>query len=850
MFRISVVEIGHRKDGCVTDERPNIRFALESDHQGDCLDHAEISCGDWSIWTADQLNNVYGGEFLPETKYTIKIRAVGKSGEEAFAEAEFETGKLDSPWEGKWITDETYSFPEGESPRPMVFFRSFEIEKPLCRAWIHSTALGIYEMELNGRKVGEDYFAPGFTSYAHNIQYQTYDILALLEKENNLSVTVAGGWAAGAFTMKRKSHISCERQAFLGEIHLEYEDGTSCIIGTDESWKVTEESPYRLAEWYDGEDYDATFTRNADAWKPACRTKPQGSPRLLAAYGEPVRLGREIMPLNHFPAKSGEVIYDFGENFAGIISFQVKSAEKGAQIVFRHAEVLVDGELFVKPLRTAKASIVYRCKEGEQNYMPHFTYMGFRYVGVSGVQPENLELKAYALHSRLESVGKFACSNQLLNRLHENIRRSGLSNFVDIPTDCPQRDERMGWTGDAAVFASTACYHFDMSRFYDKWLRDQSAEQSSGGGFPMVIPRQGDTWPVMATSCWGDSCILVPWAEYLARGDRALLERQYPAMRKFLKAAKWWAGFLAFGSDKRYIWSLPFHFGDWCAPGGDFMQWISKAKWVGTAYFANSCRLMARIATILDQPEDAKKYEKMERRIRKAYRKVLTDGNGKLKQEFQTAYVLPLHFNMTEGTETENMADNLVQLLEREHYAVGTGFPGTPYLLFALSDHGHLKEAYRLLMEQEQPGWLYAVKNGATSIWERWDAMRPDGTVNLGEHGEHDGGMVSFNHYANGAVGDWLYRRMVGIEAVEGGYKAFRIAPMPGGSVTWASGSIETPYGIVAAEWNIQGESFEVKVQVPVSAACELILPDGQKYQLQSGCYAYRCILRQSSCGG
>lgn len=840
MLSISRIEIDHVTEGCITDKRPNIRFSLESDIPGEALKSATISCGDWSVETTDLLNNIYGGQWQPFTEYTVHIKAIGTSGEIAEADAAFSTGRLDTPWSAKWITDETYSFPQGTSPLPMVFQKQFSVSKPLRQAWINSTALGVYELAVNGQKVGQDYFAPGFTSYAHQIQYQTYDLKPLLQEENQLTVTVAGGWAAGAFTMKRKSHISCNRQAFLGEIHLEYEDGSTEIIGTDESWQVTEDTPYALAEWYDGETFDATFDASKAIWKKATVTAPRGEPKLLAQYGQPVRAHEVLKPLSCTKAPGGEWIYDFGQNFSGVVSLKIKNAAKGQKITVRHAEVLVDGELFVKPLRTAKATLTYICKEGDQTYSPRFTYMGFRYTGVSGIDPKDVELTALVLHSDLKSIGEFRCSNELLNKLNENIRWGGLSNFVDIPTDCPQRDERMGWTGDAAVFASTACFNFDMSRFYDKWLRDQSAEQGHGGGFPMVIPQQGDEWTVCATSCWGDSCILVPWAEYLARGDLELLKRQYPTMKKFLKAVKGWANLLSIGHS-RYIWGYPpFHFGDWCAPGGDFMFWVMRAKWVGTSYFANSCGILAKIAALLGEEQDAANYEDLRNKIILAHRKKLTNGKGKLKKEFQTAYTLPLHFGMTEGEETKAMADNLSKLLKKDGYKVGTGFPGTPYLLFALSDHGHLEDAYRVLLQEDFPGWLYAVKAGATTIWERWDALKPDGTVNMGLGGENSG-MVSFNHYANGAVGDWLYRRVAGIESIEGGYKRFRIAPMPGGGLINAYGKVKTPFGIVTSEWKILEGLFQIHVTVPVSTKCKLTLPNGESHTLQSGSYTFCC---------
>lgn len=850
MLKISEIRIGHLIKNCVTDRRPNICFALESDIPGEELEYATISCGKWHMDTTDQLNNVYGGEMKPFTEYEVLVRAVGKTGETAEGKAAFTTGRLGVPWTGRWITDLEYSFPEKESPVPMVFCRRFKTGRPLKRAWINSTALGIYELELNGKKVGKDYFAPGFTSYEHQIQYQTYDILEYLEPDNELKVTVAGGWAAGSFNYNRKSHISCDRQAFLCEIRLEHTDGTVEVIPTDRKWQVTEDGPVKMAEWYDGETYDAGHGWEHACWRDAGITAARGTPRLLAQYGDPVRAYGETKPVKWETAPSGEVIYDFGQNFAGVISIHIKDAKKGQIVKFRHAEVLAEGELFVKSLRTAKATVTYKCREGEQDYSPRFTYMGFRYVGMRGIKPEDIEVSALVLHSAFDEIGFFECSNPLINRLNENIRWGGRSNFMDIPTDCPQRDEREGWTGDTAVFASTACFNFDMSRFYDKWLLDVKAEQGKGGGIPMVVPRQGDdAWPVMATACWGDSCILVPWAEYLARGDVALLKRQYPAMKKFLKAAEKWASVIPSISGRRYIWQMPFHFGDWCAPGENMKQWIKKGKWVATAYLANSCGIAARIAGILDKPEDEDYFNRLREEVIRSYRKVFTDGKGKLKKEFQTAYVLPLHFGMTEGKETEAMAENLARMIRSNGYKLATGFPSTPYLLFALSDYGYPDVAYKVLLQEECPGWMYEVKAGGTTIWERWDALRPDGTVNIGnlvngkEEKDSDGGMVSFNHYANGAVGDWLYRRVAGIEPVSGGYKSFKVAPVPGGGLDFARAGIRTPYGQLTSEWKLEGGKFTITVQVPVSTTCMLVMPDGSRKELPGGCHTFSCFI-------
>lgn len=753
------------------------------------------------------------------------------------------TTMAEKTWVGKWITDAAYDFEEGESPIPMEFRIDFPIkDKKIKAAWIDSTAWGIYEIELNGEKLGQDYFVPGCTSYKHQLQYQTYNMTANLEEQNSIRVFVAGGWAVGVFHMSRKNKIDADNMALLAEIHILYEDGEETIIGTDEDWQVTQDSSFRMAQWYDGETYDATRREEDKRWKKADVTTPRHNPKILAQYGAPVRAQEHLMPQMMFQAKSGEYIYDFGQNFAGVISAKIKGREK-QEIVFRHAEILVENELFVKTLRTAKATATYICKDGEQEYSPRFTYMGFRYVGVRGIEPENMELSAIVLHSDIEEVGTFSCSNELINRLQENIRWSGKSNFVDIPTDCPQRDERLGWTGDIAVFAKTACYNFDMSKFLNKWLLDMNAEQVEDGGIPFVIPQGADTWNPMVSACWGDSCILVPWAEYLARGDIELLKRQYPVMKKFLKGCEKRASLLSVGKHK-YIWSLPYQWGDWCAPDTDMLGWWLRAPWIATAYFANSAKLVAQIARILGEEEDASYYEELFQKIKQAYRDVFTNKKGKVKREFQSAYVLPLAFGMVEPEEIDTMVENLQKLIDKKGGHIATGFPGTPYILYALSDNGRSDLAYRLLLQETCPSWLYEVKAGATTIWERYDALREDGTVNFGDekkkNDDSDGGMVSFNHYANGAVGAWLYERCLGLEAIEGGYKKFQFKPIIGGGLTWANGSVKTPFGQVCAKWSIEENLLTMEIDVPEATTCDLIFPDGESHSLKAGHWEYK----------
>lgn len=846
-MNITRLTVDGLETGCITDDPPVFAFTLASETSGESLATAHVRVGDWSIDTDRQVGIVYDGPLEPHTEYLVEVAATGASGSAATARASFRTGRMDRPWVARWITDAAYETPNKQSPVPMVFRTRFAAEKLVRRAWIEATALGVYELALNGERVGEDYFAPGFTSYGHQMQYQTYDVTGMLSGENELVATVAGGWAVGSYTFRRKNKIYADRQALLAELHLQFEDGTSEVITTGADWEVSTDGPLRMAEWYDGESVDARIVPERMTWKPADVTAPRTTPEIRAQYGPSVRVQRTFAPVAQTVAPDGEVVYDFGQNFAGVIHARLRGRE-GQTVVFRHAEVLVDGALFVKSLRTAKATATYTCVDGEQTYSPRHTYMGFRYVGVTGVDPADLELTALVLHSDLRQTGTFSSSNERLNRLQSAIEWGGRSNFVDIPTDCPQRDEREGWTGDYAAFATTASYNFDMSRFLRKWLRDMSAEQARGGGIPMVVPRSGNGFPVMATSLWGDVCIMAPWAEYLARGDIGMLRRTYPMMKRFLRAADWWSKLLAVG-DHRRIWQFPFHFGDWTSPDGSAKEWIRKGRWIGTAYHANSLGIVARVADVLGEVEDAASYRALREKVIHAYRSVLTDGRGTLKNEFQTAYVLPLHFGMTSGSETTTMADNLVRLIDEAGGHLRTGFPGTPYILFALSDNGRVDEAFDLLLQTGPPSWLYMVDAGGTTIWERWDALRPDGTVNTLDlqTGEDTGGMVSFNHYAAGAVGDWLYKRVAGIEPTSGGYRTFRVAPLVGGGLTSVTGAVETPYGRASSAWTVSGGEFSLRVEVPVSTTCTVVLPDGSQRDVTSGAHEFTCALPRAA---
>lgn len=843
MLEITRLTVEHLTADCVTDcPAPHIAFAVRSDRNGAQLTDAELTVGDWSAKvTGDgQTGTTYKGPaLLPFTTYSVQLAAKDDEGETAAASMTFETGRKETPWKGQWITDGDYHFTEAKvSPVPMVFRREITTDKPIARARLYATAMGVYEVELNGKKLGDRYFAPGFTSYKSYLQYQTYDVTPFMTGHDTLTATVAGGWAVGSFVFTRKNRVTADRQALLAELRIEYEDGSVEVIGTDSSWQVTEDGPVRMADIYDGETYDAT--KETTGWHNAAPETLKITPAITAEYGAPVKAHEVMHPVAVTTAKDGEVIYDFGQNFAGVIHMKL-NGKAGQVITVRHAEILnPDGTLNTTFLRTAKATATYTCRDGEQEYSPRFSYMGFRYAGVKGIDPKELEIEAVALYSDVAQHGGFHCSDEMLNKLQSNITWSAKSNFVDIPTDCPQRDERMGWTGDINVFAPTALYNFELSRFLEKWLRDVKAEQLPTGGLPNTVPVQGygfpATMPEMAVDWWGDACVNVPWALYEATGNVDILRAMYPTMQKYVKACRFWAGF---GIGKhRYIWHTPavLHFGDWVAPDVPKMsQWQGRSKYTATASLCNTSGRLAKIARLLGKDEDAVQYETLSAKVADAYCSILTDGSGKAKDEFQTAYVLPLYLNMFPENVKAKAAENLVKLVEKNDYKIGTGFPGTPYILFALADSGHADTAFKMLLNTQCPSWLYEVRVGATTVWERWDGLDENGECPIGDDGTDQ--MISYNHYASGAVGAFLYRRVLGVEPVLPGYKLFKFAPLVGGGLTEADGTVGTPYGEIKAAWHIENGEMTAEITVPMGTACTVTLPGGVEQNLSGGSY-------------
>ncbi|MCR5102294.1 MAG: glycoside hydrolase family 78 protein [Butyrivibrio sp.] len=854
MLRVERLTVEGLTKNIVTDEKhPHFSYKLFSDKEDVVIDVCEITVKNlmgeiyWEKKTNEQIEITYEGKALESSSsYIVSIDVKDNKGESASASTEFSTGLMADTWPARFITDGTYSFTEKKvSPRPLVFRKTIKPAGKIKRAYIYATALGIYELYIGSEKIGNRYFAPGFTSYKNNLQYQTYDVTdKFMEKDEcTLDFTVAGGWAVGSFVFSRINRFAADRQALSALICLEYENGEADMIATDESWMVSQQGLVQMADLYDGETFDNTVSLENIKWNNASFEDLRVAPDIYAECGAPVTEHEEFTPIDSWYLEDKkETIYDFGQNFAGIVKFKVKGAKAKQTVVIKHAEILnPDKSLNTSFLRTAKATVTYICSEGDQSFSPSFTYMGFRYISVSGINKENIEIKAVALYSDITERGSFECSNEMLNKLQKNISWGAKSNFVDIPTDCPQRDERMGWTGDIAVFSPTACFNFELVRFLKKWLKDVRSEQLSTGGIPNTVPVNGYGFPVtmpkMAIDWWGDAAVLVPWALYMAEGDIQILKDNYEMMKKYVNACKRWAALLSFGKH-RYIWHTPatLHFGDWVAPDVPMMQqWQKRSKWTATASLCNTSKVLSQIAAILGKTEDAEKYNRLSANVADAYESVFTDGNGKLKEEFQTAYVLPLQFGMFRDENKKRAVKNLSRLIEKNDYCIGTGFPGTPYILFALADNGRVEDAYKMLLNTKCPSWLYEVKAGATTIWERWDGLDENGQCPIGDDGTDT--MISYNHYASGAVGDFLYRRVAGIEPIKAGYKEFKVKPVPGGNITSAKAVIDTPYGIASSSWNIEDSVFNLEIKVPVGCRCIVELPDLSTRSFGSGSY-------------
>jgi alpha-L-rhamnosidase len=734
-------------------------------------------------------------------------------------------------WQARWIAPGWGEDSTKSNPAPMLR-RVFQVKQAVTKARLYATARGLYELELNGRRVGEDYLTPGWTAYDFRYQYQTYDVTSQIKPgENCLGASLGDGWFRGNMSWKGGRNAYGNQPALLAQLVITYNDGSCEVFGTDDRWKAAT-GAILASDIYNGEIYDARLER--PGWSEAgyddkdwngVTLMQSPAARLVASYGPPVRRIEEIKPVQLIKTPAGETVLDMGQNMVGWVRFRLE-APAGTTITLRHAEVLDKaGNLYTDNLRAAQQMIRYTAKGGGlEIYEPHFTFQGFRYVAISG-WPGEPKLDAFTgvvVHSQIPATGTFDCSNPLINQLQHNIVWGQKGNFVDIPTDCPQRNERLGWTGDAQVFVRTACFNHDSAAFYTKWLRDLALDQQEDGVVPPVIPnvfshreRKGET----ASAGWADAAVIVPWTIYLSYGDRRILEQQYDSMKA-------WVEYMRREAGSRYLWNTGYTFGDWLAfatTDPDYPGATTDKDLIQTAYFAHSTQILQQTAVLLGKEDDGAVYADLVAKIRAAFLKEFVTPNGRIASNTQSAYSLALAFDLLPESMRQQAAERLVRDV-RKFKHLTTGFLGTPVLCKALSDYGYLDEAYLLLNRTEYPSWLYPITQGATTIWERWDGQKPDGTF-------QDKGMNSFNHYAYGAIGEWLYRVVAGIEIDQQlpGYKHILIHPHPGGSLSRAKASLHSMYGQVSSAWERKNGTMVLQVEVPANTTATVWLPEAKR---------------------
>ncbi|MFE6331950.1 family 78 glycoside hydrolase catalytic domain [Streptomyces sp. NPDC057798] len=717
------------------------------------------------------------------------------------------------PVGGGWAED-----PDAER-RPARVRKDFHLERPVVRARLYVSAHGLYEVEINGRRVGEEILAPGWTVYPHRLRYRTHDVTGhLTEGANTVGAWLGDGWYRGKYGFDGGTrNIYGTEQALIAQLEVTFDDGTTAVVATDETWSAAP-GPIMRSGLYEGEVFDARL--DDPGWStPAAADHAEWTPvrpgsrdprTLVAPQGPPVRCTQEIAPTGITRTADGRHLLDFGQNLVGRLRVTL-DAPAGTTLVLRHAEVLQDGELATRPLREAYATdTLILSGHGPYTWEPRFTLHGFRYAEITGWPGELTEeaVTARVYHTDMRRTGWFECSDPLINRLHENVVWSMRGNFVDIPTDCPQRDERLGWTGDLQVFAPTAGFLYDCAGMLESWLTDVALEQLPDGTVPWyvpVIPGEPMWTPIQPGAAWGDVATLTPWTLYRRFGDLRILRSTYSMARA-------WVDLVARLAGPSRLWDTGFQLGDWldpAAPPDDPAAGCTDRYLVATAYFAHSARHLALSAAELGAEQDAARYAALADEVTAAFRRRYVLPTGRMTSDSPTAYALGIAFGLLADEQRAAAGDRLAELVLADGARIATGFVGTPLICDALTDTGHLDVAYRLLTQTECPSWLYPITQGATTIWERWDSLRPDGTLN-------PGGMTSFNHYALGAVADWLHRVVGGIAESAPGYRRIVFHPRPGGGITWARTRHETPYGTAELSWETtSGGRIRARVVVP-----------------------------------
>ena len=746
-------------------------------------------------------------------------------------------------WSTRFLVDGdlvSHGFEGMEPLAPPMVRKEFELDDAAAveRAVAYVTALGLYELCVNGQRVGDHQLAPEWTDYHKRVQYQTYDVTGLLRSgENAIGVQLADGWYAGRIGLTQivpggpPRAIYGRQPRLLLQLEIERADGRTERIISDESWRMTTEGPLRVADLLDGEIYDARREFpgwdkpgfDDSAWQPAGVFDRKGA-RLVAQPNEPIRITREITPVSISEPQPGACVFDMGQNFAGWCRLKVRGPT-GQTITLRHAEVLnPDGTIYTENLRSAAATDRYTLRgEGAEMHEPRFTYHGFRYVEVSGLTetPTLDMLTGCVVHSDAFEVGEFECSEPLLNRLWQNIMWTQRANMHSTPTDCPQRDERLGWTGDILAFAQTGCFNMDMAAFFTKWVPDLRDAQAADGRYPDFAPHPFE--PDVRFSgvpAWGDAGVFVPWCQYQNYGDTRMLKQHFESARR-------WVDWIH-ENNPDLLWKNKRHndYGDWLnADTLKLKGWPAEGAAMpkeafATAFFARSTQIVSQMAKVLGRDEDARTYATLAQKIRKVFNRAYVEGDGRIMGDTQAGYAIALHFDLLPDALCAAAAKHMVDCFTRYDGQISTGFHSTICLMNELTRHGYVDEAYRLIGNRKMPSWGYAIDHGATTIWERWDGYAEG-------RGFQSPTMNSFAHYALGSVGEWMVRTIVGINPDTDipAYKHFIIKPQPGGDLTWARGAYHSIHGRIACQWKLDGDRLILDVAVPPNTRATVHLP-------------------------
>ena len=832
--------LGHKLDtlvfSWVTDAEKGSRAAAFQVQISRAEDFAELVFD--SGKSAEITQHAFKADFTPEGKsrYFWRVLAWSDAGESVVGQADwFETGLMDEAWAGAWVTS-----PLGEDVHP-YFHKNFVVDGDVASARVYMTGVGLYELEMNGKKVGEEYLAPFYNDYRFWLQYQTYDVTDLLVSGGNaVGVLLGNGWYKGRFGFNEEmSKLFGDDFSLLGQIEIIYKDGRREVVVTDESWQALP-SPVQSGSIYDGEVYDgraeiknrALVSCDLSAGVPVKRMEKLDC-KVEERLSPPLNIIEERKPVTLLRTPAGEDVLDFGQVMTGWVSLHC-DIPAGEKIFLQYGELLQHDNFYNENLRSAKAEYTYISDGMPRQIRPYFTFYGFRFVKVTSPRPVKAEdFTACVIHSNLERTGFIETSHAKVNQLVSNAVWGQKGNFLDVPTDCPQRDERMGWTGDAQAFASTASFNMYTKGFFGKYMYDMVNEQRLlGGSVPYVVPdvleiinkRDPSSMSIPHGSCgWGDAATVIPWTLYVQYGDMDALAEQYENM-------KLWVDFIrgkdAEAGDKR-LWTLGFHFADWLAldnPDGNTYLGGTDQYYIASAYYYYSSLLLVKAAQVLGKSDDAAFYTKLAEEVRQAMQAEYFEADGHLKIRTQTAHVLALYFDIARESDRAVLTQDFKALLDENNGKLTTGFLGTAYLCLSLSKIGLSDYAYSLLLNEEYPGWLYEVNMGATTVWERWNSVLPNGLVG-------DTGMNSMNHYAYGAILDWMYRVMCGLSPREDApaFRKVRIAPIVDSRLTYAKASYDSAYGLYESGWRVDGGKVTYTVGIPFGGEAFFTVPaDGE----------------------